>query len=188
VAAAAVSRWHRIIVPASVALGLGYLAGMAWSGAQFQQRQFVAFEAKGLLKTPPEQVRRVELARADERISLLRRGENGWSTLAGAEIDPQVAKRISLAVEMMHNAAPAREIAPDEIAGTEPAAFGLDAPRVTARFYESGADPVLAVHFGAGNPDGFMQYLRIDGDEHLYLMSRFVGEAWSGALDGSVQR
>jgi len=42
--------------------------------------------------------------------------------------------------------------------------------------------------FGARNPDDFLQYMRIDSDDHLYLMSRFVGEAWAAALDFSVRR
>jgi hypothetical protein len=30
--------------------------------------------------------------------------------------------------------------------------------------------------------------MRIDGDDHLYLVSRFIGEAWAGALDESLRR
>jgi hypothetical protein len=188
VVATAVSDWRRIIVPASVTLVLGYLVVMVLSGAQFEQRQFVAFEAQGLLKTPPDRIRRVELVRADQRIAFLRQGEAGWATPAGAEINADVARRISMAVQMMHNSGPARDIPPDELRGAEPTAYGLDAPRITARFYESGGDPVLTVHFGASNPDGFLQYMRIESNDHLYLMSRFVGEAWAGAFEGGVQR
>ncbi len=49
---------------------------------------------------------------------------------------------------------------------------------------QSNNDPVMTVHFGARNPDEFLQYMRIDNDAHLYLMSRFIGEAWLSAFDG----
>jgi hypothetical protein len=179
------NRWRRIAAPLAVALVLGYLVVMVVNGAQPRQRQFVEFEAKGVLKTAPEQVSRVELVRADRHVSLLRRGEDTWRTPAG-EIDGAAGKRISMAVLMMHNSGPAREIPADEVKGTDRAEFGLDAPRVTASFYASAADPVLTVHFGSRNPDEFLQYMRIDNDDHLYLMSRFIGEAWADAFDGSV--
>jgi hypothetical protein len=188
VVAAPMSDWRRVAAPIAATLALGYLAAMVVSGAQPVQRQFVEFEAKGVLKTPPERIRRIELVRADKSVSVIRRGDNGWATPAGAELDATESKRISLAVQMMHNSGPAREIPLGELNGADPAAFGLDAPRVTARFYESDADPVLTARFGERNPDEFLQYMRIDGDNHLYLMSRFIGEAWAAVLDGGRQR
>jgi hypothetical protein len=180
--------WRRIAALVSGAIALGYLAAMVMSGAQPVQRQFVKFEAKGLLKTQPEQISRVELVRADEHATFLRRGENSWATSSGAEIAAEPGRQISTAVQMMHNSGPAREIPPGEVEGADAAAFGLDAPRIAARFYASAGDPVLAVRFGALNPDEFLQYTRIEGDDHLYLMSRFIGEAWVRALDGSLKR
>ena len=182
------TRWRRIAVPLAAMLVVGYLAVMVMSGAQPTQRQFVEFEAKGVLKTPPEQVRRVELVRADRHVSLLRQGDGNWATPAGAGIDGAVAKQISTAVRMMHNSGPAREIPAEELNDIDPAEFGLDVPSITASFYASAAEPALTVHFGAGNPDGFLQYMRIDDDSHLYLMSRFIGEAWLVAFDGSLPR
>ena len=131
------TRWRRIAVPLAVTFVVGYLAVMVMSGAQPTQRQFVEFEAKGVLKTPPEQVRRVELVRADQHISLLRQGEDNWVTPAGAGIDGAVARQISTAVRMMHNSGPAREIPADDVKDTDPAEFGLDVPRITASFYVS---------------------------------------------------
>ena len=182
------TRWRRIAVPLAAMLVVGYLAVMVMSGAQPTQRQFVEFEAKGVLKTPPEQVRRVDLVRADRHVSLLRQGEDNWMTPAGPAIDGAVAKQISTAVRMMHNSGPARDIPAEELNDTDQAEFGLDVPSITASFYMSAAEPVLTVHFGAGNPDGFLQYMRIDDDSHLYLMSRFIGEAWLVAFDGSLPR
>jgi hypothetical protein len=74
---------RRIAVPMVVTFVVGYLAVMVLSGEQPTQRQLVEFEAKGVLKIPPEQVRRVELVRADQHIALLRQDEDklghaGW--------------------------------------------------------------------------------------------------------------
>ena len=155
--------WRRIAVPMVVTFVVGYLAVMVLSGEQPTQRQFVEFEAKGVLKIPPEQVRRVELVRADQHIALLRQDEDNWAT-------------------------PARDIPADDVKDANPAEFGLDAPRITASLYVSDGSPVLTVHFGARNPDEFLQYMRIDNDDHLYLISRFIGEAWLRAFDGSLPR
>jgi len=178
---------RRLAAPVAATLVLGFLVAMVVSGAQPVQRQFVEFAAKGLLKSPPERIRRVDLASPDARVTLLRRGEDTWATADGAALDADAGRRISLAVRMMHNSGPARDMPPGELAGVDPAAFGTEAPRVTASFYDADAAPVLTVHFGARNPDDFLQYMRIDSDDHLYLMSRFVGEAWAAALDSSVR-
>jgi hypothetical protein len=93
-----------------------------------------------------------------------------------------------MAVQMMHTSGPAREIGPAELEGVDVAAFELDPPQIVARMYGGNADPVLAVSFGGHNPDGFLQYMRVDGDPHVYLMSRFIGEEWAKALEGSLRR
>ncbi len=178
----------RIATPLAAALAICYLAVMVIGGAQPVQRQLVTFEAKGVLKIEPERIRRIDLGRGQDSVSLLRRSEERWATAGGAEIDGEAGKRISTAVRMMRNSGPARVIPPGELEGANPAAFGLDAPRVVARLYEAAGDPVLTLRFGGRNPDGFLQYMRIDGDDHLYLMSRFIGEAWTGALDESLRR
>lgn len=182
-----VMSWQRVVTPVAAAVVVGYLAVMVISGAQPTQRQFVAFEAKGLLKNLPEQIDRIELARADQHVWLIRQDEGRWIRPDRTEVDEATARQISKAVLMMHNSGPVREIPAGEISRYDPATFGLDAPRLTARFYASGADPVLSVQFGGRNPDDFLQYMRIDGDDHLYLMSRFIGEAWAGAFSGSLR-
>jgi hypothetical protein len=37
---------------------------------------------------------------------------------------------------------------------------------------------LLEASFGAYNPQKLLQYMRLRGDNNLYLMSRFVGQAW----------
>ena len=44
------------------------------------------------------------------------------------------------------------------------------------------------MRFGARNPEEYLQYMRLDGDARLYLMSRFVGEEWSQAMSAAMAR
>jgi hypothetical protein len=93
-----------------------------------------------------------------------------------------------MAVQMMHRSGPVREIAAAELHGVDPAPFALETPRVTATLYEQGEVPVLAARFGGSNPEGFLQYMRIDGDDRLFLMSRFIGQEWLEAMDAALAR
>ena len=52
----------------------------------------------------------------------------------------------------------------------------------------AGGGKGLTVRFGALNPEGFLQYMRIDGDPKVYLMSRFIGAEWTAALEGLKAR
>jgi hypothetical protein len=47
---------------------------------------------------------------------------------------------------------------------------------------------VLAAQFGAYNPEGYLQYVRVEGERRIHLLSRFVGQEWAKALDGSLPR
>ncbi len=178
--------WRRMVSPLVAAAALGYLAIMVVSGAMPVQRQLVEFEAKGVLKILPERIRRVEVSRGSERVTLVRRGENSWATVGGVEVGAEAGKRISMAVQMMHTSGPVREIPAEELRNVDTVPFGLDPPRITAKLYEGEGDPVLTVRFGEHNPEDFLQYMRIEGDSRLYLMSRFVGEEWVQALNGSL--
>jgi|SoiMethySBSTD1v2_1073268.scaffolds.fasta_scaffold184294_3 hypothetical protein len=163
-----------------------YLIAMVLSGTQPVQRQLATFEAKGVLKTLPERIRRVELSRGGDRITVVRMGEKTWSLPEGAEISTEASKRVSIAVQMMHTAGPARVIRFEELAGVDLAGFELDPPRIVAKLYEVGENPILTASFGGYNPDGFFQYMRTQGNNDVYLISRFVGEEWVDALDKIV--
>lgn len=180
------TNWRRLVMPTAAALMVLYLGVMVIEGALPRQRQFVEFQANGVLKTVPELIHRIELARASRHLDLLRQDPHSWATAAGTRINGSAAKQISTALAMMHNSGPARELTADDVKDTDPAEFGLLDPQITATLYATNNDPVLTVHFGARNPDDFLQYMRIDNDAHLYLMSRFIGETWIGAFDASL--
>ncbi len=179
----------RTLALPAVALGaLVFLVGMVLSGSQPVLRQNVAFEAKGVLGMAPEQVRRVELSRGRERLSAVRTGDKSWTTADGADIGNEAGKHLSMAVQMMHTSAPVNEIPAAELAGADVAGFELDPPHLVAKLYAEEPTPVLAAQFGARNPDGYLQYVRVEGERRIHLLSRFVGEEWTKALDGSLQR
>lgn len=175
------SGWRRFVRPAIAALALVFLVAMAVSGAMPVQRQLVRFEATGVLDVLPERIVRVELSRGTQRITLRRTGEKQWATPDGADIGA-AGSRVSMAVQIMHNSGPVREIQAADLAETDTAPFGLDPPQLSAALYGEGNEPVLTARFGARNPEDFLQYMRIDGDSRLLLMSRFVGVEWSEAM------
>jgi hypothetical protein len=178
---------RHVLHPVLAALALLYLTAMVVSGAMPVQRQLVWFEAKGVLKLPPEEVTRVELSRGTGRVTLLRTGETEWATPDRVNIGA-AGLRVSKAVQIMHNSGPVREIEAAELSGRDPARFGLDPPRLSVKLYGGGGQPVLTARFGEFNPEGYLQYMRIDGDPRLYLMSRFVGGEWSEAMTEAAAR
>lgn len=174
---------RRLALPLLAVLALAYLAAMVLVGAQPVQRQLVKFEAKGVLPIEPEAVQRVTLGRGGRQLVLVRRGEGGWALEAGGAVEGAAATHLDTAVKMLHRSGPVREIAAEELSGVDTRPFGLDEPVVVATLAGTGGRP-LTVRFGALNPEGFLQYMRIDGDPKVYLMSRFIGAEWLAALEG----
>lgn len=170
------------------AVALGYLGLMLASGAMPVQRQLVRTEAKGVLTVAPEQIRRVELSRAEERLDLRRTGETQWIRADGAAVGGDAGPRLSMAVQMMHRSGPVREIPDEELAGVDQAPFGLDPPRLVAALYDESGRRILTARFGGRNPEDFLQYMQVDGEPRVYLMSRFVGEEWSAALNAALSQ
>jgi hypothetical protein len=180
-------RWRRLLPPALAALAFAYLGSMLVSGAMPVQRQLVRFEAKGVLIIPPERIARIELQGGGRSILAVRRGEADWTTPDDAAIGT-AGTRIDTALRMMRNSPPVRELAAAELEGLDATDFGLDPPLLAVRLLGEAGEPLLAARFGARNPEGYLQYMRLDGDARLFLMSRFVGEEWGEALAAAAAR
>jgi hypothetical protein len=185
--AAPVTEWRRNLRPLLATFALVYLIVMVVSGAMPVQRQLVRFEPKGVLKMAPERIARVEVSRGTQRLMLLRTGDQQWTTAGGTDIGP-AGSRVSMAVQMMHTSGPVREMAEAELVGVDTTPFGLDPPQLAATLYDETGGPVLTARFGVRNPEEYLQYMRLDGDARLYLMSRFVGEEWDRALSAVIAR
>ena len=180
-------RWRRLLPPVLAALAFAYLGGMLVSGAMPVQRQLIRFEAKGLLTVPPERIARIELQGGGQSIAAVRQGETAWTTPDGAAIGA-AATRIATALKMMRNSPPVRELAATELVGLDTTDFGLDPPLLLVRLLGEAGEPLLVARFGGPNPEGYLQYMRLDGDARLFLMSRFVGEEWGEAMAAAAAR
>jgi hypothetical protein len=169
------------------ALSLLYLGALVVTGAMPQQRQLARFEAKGLMREAPEQIARIELRRGTDRLVLRRVDATGWETQDGARIG-EAAARIDTGLKMLRNSGPVRELSPAELIGTDRAAFGLEPAVLTMTLYATGSAPVFAAQFGSRNPEDYLQYMRLEGDERLFLMSRFIGVEWDEAMTAILGR
>jgi hypothetical protein len=178
---------RRLVWPLLAVLALGWLVAMVVSGSQPVNRQLVKFEARGVLQVEPEAVQRVTLGGGGREFVLVRRGEGGWVREGGGAVEGAAATHLDAAVKMMHRSGPVREIAAVELSGVDTRPFGLEEPAVVATLAGPGGQ-ALTARFGALNPEGFLQYMRIDGDPKVYLMSRFIGAEWTAALEGLKAR
>jgi hypothetical protein len=186
--AAAMSIVRRFLSVTLAAVALGYLVAMVLTGAHPVHRQRVAFEARGVLATAPESIRRVEISRGSEQVSLVRTGDTTWTTADGVPVDVETGRKVSMAVQMMHTSAPTRLLSAEELEGIDLAGFQLESPRVVASLYAAAQEAPLTTRFGARNPDGYMQYMTVDGRPGIYLVSRFVGDGWLEAMERIVGR
>jgi hypothetical protein len=159
-------------------LAVAYLVAMVVTGALPRQRQLVEFDARGLMQAPPESVVRVEVAQAGATRVFTRDATGGWLLQGRDTLSPEAARHLSLAVQFLNTSAPLRHLTGKELAGMTPAAFGLDRPAVAATLHDA-RGPLIAVHFGAQNPEATAQYMAVDGRDGVYLISRFVGSEWS---------
>jgi hypothetical protein len=174
-------------MPLLAMLALIFLVAMVVIGAQPIQRQLVKFEANGVLHIEPEEVMKITLSRAGRQVALTRSEHGGWTSQLGGVVEPAVAAHLDTAVKMLHRSAPVRELAPEDLSGVDSGPFGLEEPVLVAALSASSGRS-LTVEFGAHNPEGFLQYMRITGDPKVYLMSRFVGAEWMAALEGLETR
>ena len=179
--------FRRFVMPMLAALALAWLVAMVVTGAQPVLRQLVKFEAKGVLQIEPEAVRKITLGGGGRQAALARGGDGGWAREGGDAVAVAAATHLDTAVKMLHRSGPVREIAAVELSGVDTRPFGLDEPAVVVALSGPGGQP-LTVRFGALNPEGFLQYMRIDGDSKVYLMSRFIGAEWAAALESVTAR
>jgi hypothetical protein len=154
-----------------------FIVAMVVTGSLPESRQLVKFEAKGVMRLAPANITTVEIQFGGTRHTLRRAGTQPWSLETGAVLDATAAAEVGMAVQFMNSSSPTREMRPEELSGIELREFGLDRPRVSVTLYE-GPTRILVAHFGAHNPDGLLQYMSVDGERGIFLMSRFVGEQW----------
>ena len=168
-------RWRTVLL---ALLAVGFLLAMLLTGKLPETRQLVKFEARGVLAVPPEQVRRVDLYVGEYTTTFVRLSVHAW--VAGKSQEPingELQEHLEQAIVFLHTARPVRVMHRDEYHSTPLHEFGLEQPRC-AVVLSDGRRVLLEASFGAYNPQDLLQYMQLRGDHNLYLMSRFVGQAW----------
>jgi hypothetical protein len=159
-------------------IATGFMVVMALTGKLSETRQLAKFEARGVLSVPPEQVRQVELRLGAHTATFVRTPRGGWARSGSQEaVSDELSSHLDEAVSFMHTSGPVRVMQRDEYSGTPLQEFGLDQPRCTV-VLSAGGRILLEASFGAYNPQDLLQYMQLKNRDNLYLMSRFVGQAW----------
>jgi hypothetical protein len=171
----------RSVLPLLALLAVAYLVVMVVLGAQPVQRQLVKFKASGVLRMAPHSAEKITLSRAGRQIVFIRVNGGDWTREDGAALGQAAPTHIETGLKMLHNSGPVREIGPEELIGIDTRPFLLEDPAI--RVAVAGQGQSLSARFGALNPEGFLQYTRVDGDQRIYLMSRFIGAEWISAFE-----
>ena len=161
---------------------VGVFVAMLVSGRTRPMQSLVAFQAAGLMAEGPEQIDRVEVAGEGRRATLTRGPGGRWARAAGPLLADAISTRLDVSLKFMHAAAPVRVMPPAEYQVTALGEYGLAPPRYTVALH-AGGRPVIAASFGAVNPQGLFQYVRVDGRDALYLLPVFVGREWEQVID-----
>ena len=175
----------RSTLPLLALLAIAYLVAMVVLGAQPVQRQLVKFKASGLMRMPPQSAERIALGRDGRQLVLIRTKGGDWTSedRTGAVLGQAAPTHIETGLKMLHNSGPVREIEPHELIGIDIGPFLLEKPAI--RIEVAGGGETFTAQFGAINPEGFLQYMRVDGDQRIYLMSRFIGAEWISAFEAA---
>jgi hypothetical protein len=173
----------RSVLPLLALLAIAYLVVMVVLGAQPVQRQLVKFKASGLMRMAPQSGERIALSRDGRQLVLIRANGGDWTREDRAVLGQAAPTHIETGLKMLHNSGPVREIEPHELIGIDIGPFLLEKPAI--RIEVAGGGETFTAQFGAINPEGFLQYMRVDGDQRIYLMSRFIGAEWISAFEAA---
>jgi hypothetical protein len=177
----AIGRRGRLLGPAATLLAVGVLTAMVVSGQLRDSKQFVRFVPAGVLLEAPAEIDGVEVRTAAGRWAFVR-VLGGWRAASDDRSLPvSLASSLDDSIRFMHASAPIRVMERQEWVSLGLREFGLDPPRYTATLYRGGT-AVLGAQFGAPNPQQVLQYMKLEGRDQVYLMSRFIGQEWEKAL------
>jgi hypothetical protein len=162
-------------------LALAFLSVMALSGQIRESGQFVRFVPAGVLQQTPADIDRVELIAGAGRWAFTRT-DGQWQVEPRAQpVGRSLSTHLDDSIKFLHVSAPIRVMERDEWAEQGLREFGLDPPEYSVALFQSGRR-LLAADFGSPNPQKVLQYMRLDGGDRVYVMSRFVGQEWEQAL------
>jgi len=160
---------------------------MVVSGQLRESRQLVKFTPAGVMPESPVEIDRVELRTNTGRWMFVR-GREGWHAAAdGGAVAASLAVHLDDSIKFMHVSAPIRVMEREEWAPIGLREFGLDPPGYTATLYRRDT-PVVGAEFGVPNPQKVLQYMKLQGRDQIYLMSRFIGEEWEQTLREAAEK
>jgi hypothetical protein len=150
------------------------------SGHSPELRSFVPFTPKGLIARAPSDFVRIEIRAGREGVTL-HRDAGTWALDGAADvISAELASHLDTGLRFMHVSRPVRQLDAAELTDAPFSEFGLDPPSSVVLL--TAADGTTAtVNFGAFNPAGTSQYVRLAGAATIYLMPRHVGTEWQVA-------
>jgi hypothetical protein len=177
----AIGRPRHLVTPLAALLAAGLLVAMVVSGHLRESKQFVKFVPAGVMPEPPGEIDQIEITTSAGRWVYVRSGNDWRAGSAGPPAPRSLASHLDDSIKFMHVSAPLRVMERAEWSPVGLREFGLDPPRYTARLYRQGT-AVLGAEFGAPNPQKVLQYMKLEGRDQVYLMSRFIGEEWEQAI------
>ena len=164
---------NRLIWTAAVLGATGFLVALALTGGRGPG--LAPFTPRGLMTIPLEDVREVDVETREGRWHFVR-AEDGWRATEGTTT-AGFATRLDSALRLLRNSGPERVLGMTEIAGVDPAQFGLDPPRLHVVVNGSGTSR-FAISFGATNVLGLSHYARREESLEIALLPGFVAEEW----------
>jgi hypothetical protein len=169
-----VEAMNRLIWSAAALCATAVLLALALTGGRGGSG-LAPFVPKGLMTIPLQDISEVDLQTPQARWHFVRAGD-GWHTTIGAAT-AGFAARLDGALTLLRNSGPERVLSAAEIAGVDPAQFGLDPPRLRIVVNGEGAAP-FAIAFGSANVLGLSHYARLEGSREIALLPGFVAEEW----------
>ena len=159
---------------------------MALSGRARESGQFVRFAPAGVLTSAPVEIDRVELSTC-VRGWAFERTATGWRLVPDARpVAGPLATHLEDGLKFLHASGPIRVLERAEWSEQGLREFGLDPPAYTVRLFHDGR-AVLAVAFGAENPQKVLQYMRVAGRDPILVMSRSLGRQWEQVLSEAAR-
>jgi hypothetical protein len=172
---------RKLLTGVGAVLAFAFLAAMALSGQIRESGQLVRFVPAGVLRQAPAQIDRVELIAGAARWAFTRAGGQ-WRLESRTEpVSRSLATHLDDSIKFLHVSAPIRVMGHQEWAEHGLREFGLDPPAYSVALFENGRR-LLAADFGSPNPQRVLQYMRLEGGDEIYVMSRFIGQEWEQAV------
>jgi hypothetical protein len=128
----------------------------------------------------------VAINMGERTIVFVRHPEHGWlQPDSHSTVSQELQEHLTMAVLLMHGSGPVRTLTRAEYEDTALQEFGLTPSRYSVVLADAHST-LLEAHFGVLNPAELLQYMRVSGSEEVYLMSRFVGQAWEHIWEHST--